>query len=219
MPRTLVIGDIHGCSAALAALLAEMDVQPDDTLITLGDYIDRGPDSRAVVEQLLPLFDRCRFIPLLGNHEIMLLGSRRNVVAERCWAEMCGGDATLASYGGRLEHVPPAHWEFFERLHRYHETDDHLFVHANYDPQLPLAEQPDDLLFWTHLTRIPPPHVSGKTVVVGHTPQMTGEILDAGHVLCLDTGCFGYGCLTACDLSTRSLWQSEKGGVLLRRPS
>ena len=68
-PRTIAIGDIHGCSAAFAAILAAIDIQPDDTLITLGDYVDRGIDSKGVLDQLIELESRCHLIPLMGNHE------------------------------------------------------------------------------------------------------------------------------------------------------
>ena len=73
--RTIAVGDIHGCSVALTAVLQAAAPQPEDTIITLGDHIDRGPDSRGVIERLLALAGRCRLIPLLGNHE-MLLGLR-----------------------------------------------------------------------------------------------------------------------------------------------
>ena len=71
-PRTIAIGDIHGCSAALDALLEAIRPRPEDCIVTLGDYINRGPDSRGVIERLIELKDRCRLVPLLGNHEEML---------------------------------------------------------------------------------------------------------------------------------------------------
>ena len=70
--RTIAIGDIHGCSAALDALLNAIRPRPEDCIVTLGDYINRGPDSRGVIERLIELKDRCRLVPLLGNHEEML---------------------------------------------------------------------------------------------------------------------------------------------------
>ena len=86
---------------------------------------------------------------------------------------------------------------------RFYETPQHIFLHANYVPDLPLDEQPDAVLLWTHLThRVPGPHFSGKTVVVGHTPQGSGEILDRGHLICIDTGCFAGGWLTGLEVTT-----------------
>src|SRR5262245_37847694 len=73
--RTIAIGDVHGCSTALAALLDAIGPVESDTVVTLGDYIDRGPDSKGVIEQLIALEQRCRLVPLLGNHEEMILGA------------------------------------------------------------------------------------------------------------------------------------------------
>ncbi len=66
--RTIAIGDVHGCSAALAALVRAISPTALDTLVFLGDYIDRGPDSRGVLEQVIALAERCSVVPLLGNH-------------------------------------------------------------------------------------------------------------------------------------------------------
>ena len=75
-PATIAIGDIHGCSAALDALLDAIRPRPEDTIVTLGDYINRGPDSRGVLDRLIDLGRRCRLVPLLGNHDQMLLEAR-----------------------------------------------------------------------------------------------------------------------------------------------
>src|SRR5262245_60479391 len=96
--RTIAIGDIHGCSEALTALLRVLSPIQEDTIITLGDYIDRGDDSRAVLESLMALADRCRLIPLLGNHEEALLDALRNKETLRRWLNL-GGTDTLRSYG------------------------------------------------------------------------------------------------------------------------
>ena len=192
MPRTLAIGDIHGCSVALAALLKAIDPQPEDTIITLGDYVDRGIDSKGVLDQLLELRSRCKLIPLRGNHDAMMLEAFEDKAAFRFWSEMGGGLATLDSYGdsGQLDQVPIEHREFLKSCRLYYETPTHFFVHANYSPALPLAQQDDRVLLWLSLRDyVPGPHCSGKIAVVGHTPQMSGEILDIGHLVCLDTGC------------------------------
>jgi serine/threonine protein phosphatase 1 len=68
---------------------------------------------------------------------------------------------------------------------------------------------------WTHLhLRVPPPHASGKTVIVGHTPQVDGEVLDLGHLICIDTFCCGGGWLTALEVHTREIWQTDRDGRL-----
>ncbi len=212
--RTIAIGDIHGCSHALQRLLEEIQPTPSDTIVTLGDYVDRGPDSRGVLEQLLELREGCQLIPLIGNHETMLLGALHYEIQKQFWLQ-CGGAETLASYGGSLAEIPPSHIDFLQGCRRFHETDSHIFVHANYDPDVPMPDQSDQVALWEHLTHItPPPHVSGKTVIVGHTPQSNGQILDLGHVIGIDTCVFGGGYLSALDVHTRQLWQADKHGHL-----
>ena len=129
--RTIAIGDIHGCSAALDALLDSIRPRPEDTIVTLGDYINRGPDTRGVLDRLIDLGRRCRLVPLLGNHEQMLLEARSGL-HPTTWLGM-GGLATLASYGpGRdLALIPEEHFEFLEGCLDFHETDTHIFVHAS----------------------------------------------------------------------------------------
>ncbi len=218
MPRrTIAIGDIHGCSAALDALLDAMRPRPEDTLITLGDYINRGPNTRGVLDRLIDLGRRCRLVPLLGNHEQMLLEARSGH-HPTTWLSM-GGLATLASYGpGReLSLIPEEHFEFLEGCLDFHETDTHIFVHAGYDHDLPMGEQPADLLRWDSLRDgVPGPHHSGKTVIVGHTSQKGGEILDLGHLKCIDTFCYGGGWLTALEVRTGEVWQSNERGEVRR---
>lgn len=212
--RTLAIGDVHGCAAALATLLEVVAPDAEDTLVMLGDYIDRGPDSRGVIEILLGERERTQLVPLLGNHEQMLLAALEFPGDMAAWLEF-GGQATLASYGGDLRRIPGEHLDFLESCRHHHETPTHLFIHANYDPDLPMDQQPELLAFWEHIhAPVTPPHVSGKTVVVGHTPQQRGEVGDHGHLICLDTFCVGSGWLTAMDVATRQIWQADKYGRL-----
>jgi serine/threonine protein phosphatase 1 len=212
--RLIAIGDIHGCSWALDALLDALELKADDTLVLLGDYVDRGPDSRGVIERLIRLSQECRLITLLGNHELMMLAAFTDHSQAYTWLQS-GGQATLDSYGGMPGDVPDAHLEFLSRCVPHYEADEFFFVHANYDAAQPLAEQSPELLYWTHLhVHMPGPHISGKTAVVGHTPQKSGEVLDTGYLLCLDTYCFGGGWLTAMEFPSRRIWQADVGGKL-----
>jgi serine/threonine protein phosphatase 1 len=212
MPRLIAIGDVHGCSRALEAVLEAVAPSADDLIVMLGDYIDRGPDSRGVLDRLVRLQEECTLRPLRGNHELLFLAALKNQEEFHFWLA-CGGQATLASYGGSLENVPELHREFIRACLPYFETDEFFFVHANYEPDLPLDGQPEEVLYWKHLLYgIPPRHASGKTAVVGHTPQPTGEVLNLGHILCLDTYCFGDGWLTAMELTTGEIWQADKFG-------
>ena len=214
MPRTIAIGDIHGCSQALEALLVAIAPLRQDTVVGLGDYVDRGTDSRGVVDRLLKLAGQCRFIPLMGNHEVMLLDAIDRGVADSGWL-MCGGTETLLSYGGRLDNIPTEHIEFFRNLLPFYETDTHFFVHANYQYDMSLADQPDYLLYWEHLHMNPPrPHEGGKKAIVGHTSQRTGEVFELDHVVCIDTFCHGGGWLTALEVDSGHVWQADRLGNL-----
>ncbi|GIW93692.1 MAG: serine/threonine protein phosphatase [Pirellulaceae bacterium] len=210
--RLIAIGDIHGCLAAFEALLERIAPGPDDTLVLLGDYVDRGPDTRGVLDRMLTLRNACRLVPLMGNHELMMLQAFEDHWTAYEWLES-GGRQTLASYGGKPSAVPAEHLEFIRSCRPFYETDGYFFVHANYDPQRSLDEQPPILLYWAHLHVIRPgPHRSGKTAVVGHTPQKTGEVLDLGYLLCLDTYCVGGQWLSAMEFPSRRLWQVDPEG-------
>jgi serine/threonine protein phosphatase 1 len=211
MPRTLAIGDIHGCSRALDRLLADLDPRPDDTVVTLGDYVDRGPDSRGVLDRLLDLGHRTRLVPLRGNHELMLLTAHKLGDDRYLWLD-CGGQATLDSYGGTFDDVSERHREFIRsECVDWHECPTHFFVHAGAYPALPLDEQPDHMLFWESFTDRGP-HCSGKIMVCGHTQQRSGVPLNIGHAVCLDTWAYGDGWLTALDVESGRVWQTNQRG-------
>jgi serine/threonine protein phosphatase 1 len=215
--RTLAIGDIHGCALAFRVLLDAVAPEPDDQVVTLGDYVDRGPDSRGVLDRLIRLERECRLVALLGNHDEMLLQASRGVFPT-VYLEM-GGLATLASYGGSgpedIALIPHEHIAFLERCIDSFEIDTHIFVHASYVPHLPMRDQPILALRWESLRdHVPAPHHSGKVVIAGHTSQKSGEILDLGHIKCIDTCCYGSGWLTAFDVHSGRIWQANKAGML-----
>lgn len=219
--RTIAIGDIHGCARALEAVLAAVDPGPGDTVVTLGDYVNRGPDTRAVLDTLIRLSRRARLVPILGNHDEMLLHALVGESARLAWREM-GGDATLRSYGAGADvgDIPEEHVAFLRGCRESFETGTHLFVHAQYLPDRPLAGQPPHVLRWSSLRdHVPAPHASGKRAIAGHTSQKDGEILDLGHIVCIDTYCYGGKWLTAMDVDTRQVWQANaKGSPRGRRP-
>jgi serine/threonine protein phosphatase 1 len=212
--RLLAIGDIHGCSRALDLVLAAVKPRPEDQIITLGDYVDRGIDSRGVMEMLLQLHQTAGLVALRGNHDQMMLDAREDFLKEHAWLQ-CGGRETLLSYGrngkcGQLTDVPQAHWDFLETTCvDWYETDTHFFVHANADPDLPLADQPRYLLLWEQL-HDPQPHSSGKVMICGHTRQLSGVPLNLGHTICLDTWVYGQGWLTCLEVSSGHYWQANQ---------
>lgn len=211
--RTIAIGDIHGCLSSLVALVKHAGITDDDTIVTLGDYVDRGPDSRGVIDYLLRLGREQRVVSLLGNHELLMLGARESPQALDWWQQdVVGGAATLESYGlYDLGGIPPHHWDFIENCLPYHETDSHFFVHANADPALPLDQQDERHLYWKRFGE-PAPHRSGKVMVCGHTSQSSGEPLDVGHAVCIDTRAYGGGWLTAYDPGSGRYWQTNEQG-------
>lgn len=210
--RLFAIGDVHGCSAALAALVDAIDPRPEDTIVTLGDYIDWGPDSRGVLDLLIGLSRRCRLVPLLGNHEEMLLAALESGPDLRYWLGF-GGEQTLNSYeyDGGGDMIPDEHVRFLRGCRDYFETSGRIFAHANYEPHLPIHQAGGGTLRWLHVdARVQRPHYSGKTVVVGHTPQVGGEVLDLGFLVCIDTDCSRGGWLTALDVGTGRVVQANE---------
>jgi serine/threonine protein phosphatase 1 len=212
--RLIAIGDIHGCLAALLRLLDAIKPTGDDTIVTLGDYIDRGPDCRGVIDCLIRMQSNCRLVPLLGNHDVLLIDIRNGQSSLYNDWLLFGGKATLMSYGTlRPEEIPADHIEFLENCMLYYDTEKHIFLHGTYDPALPMERQSLQTLLWDKIRPTPPtPHCSGKTVIVGHTAQRTGQILDLGYLKCIDTCCYGDGYLTALDINTGQIWQADKTG-------
>jgi serine/threonine protein phosphatase 1 len=220
--RTIAIGDIHGCLDALAALIDAVQPGPDDTVVTLGDYIDRGPDSRSVLDRLIALAESCRLVPLLGDHEEMPVDALQDIAALRKWLT-CGGVETLRSYGWEPggprralpDWIPERHLAFLVGCRPYHETATHVFMNAGFQSELPMDQQTGQALRWRVTdARTAVPHRSGKVAVVGHTPQLAGVILDLGFLLCIDTNCARDGWLTALDTSTGRFWQTNRAGRL-----
>jgi len=212
--RTIAIGDIHGCATALRNLLGLLELTADDTLVMLGDAIDRGPDSRDVLEQLIAIGGRCHLVPILGNHEQMLLDAVDGKIPLQDWL-MHGGAETLDSYGhdAALAELPAEDIDFLRTWVDYHETPDHFFAHGNYLPKKKLAKQPWEERRWRSLKYfLPGPHTSGKTAILGHTSNKQGQIVNHGHLICIDTYCHGGGWLTALEPETDNVWQANEQG-------
>jgi serine/threonine protein phosphatase 1 len=214
--RTLAIGDIHGSTTALDALMTVVKPITDDLVIFLGDYVDRGPDSKGVLDRLIDWQQSLRMVCLRGNHELMMVRARRDRAELKSWLSV-GGVEAVSSYAqfGRatLEIVPEEHWHFLEEgLYDYFETDTHLFVHANADPELPPEEQTELMLFWEFLTG-PVQHESGKILVCGHSTQKTGVPRAWPTTVCIDTGAYTpKGWLTCLDVATQKYWQANQRG-------
>ena len=214
--RLIAIGDIHGCVDALDVLIEGIAPTSCDRLVFLGDLIDQGRNSSAVLDRLIHLQQQCDVVLIKGNHEEMILAAHESESTLRYW-ENCGGVATLNSYrfGAVLADIPPEHWALLESCQPYLETDEFLFTHANYLPDIPISRTDEYQLRWALFEpEEMRPHQSGRTVVVGHTEQRNSEILDLGFAICIDTACWRHGWLTALDCHSRSYWQASRWGVL-----
>lgn len=217
MARTIVIGDIHGCLKALNAVIDAAAPTSEDTIVTVGDYVDRGPDSKGVIDRLLELRESHRLVALRGNHEEMMLEVIEGRVAPYQWLNH-GGVDTMDSYRfvGDLNCVPKEHRDFLNSLESYYETEKHFVVHANYEPDLPLDEQSNEMLRWEKLTKfVPGPHMSGKRAVMGHTHDRNGDIFELDHLICIDTYCYGGKWLTAYELESGRIWQANARGEII----
>jgi serine/threonine protein phosphatase 1 len=212
--RVLAIGDIHGCNVALDTLLEQLAVTPEDTVVLLGDVIDRGPGTLEVIDRLLQLRDRCRLAFVMGNHEQMFLESLENHEIRGPWLEF-GGLETLMSYGERAEatgQLPVEHVEFLKSSVDYFETESTVFVHANLEPGRPLAKQTAEWLRWTRFTGREKPLPTSKRVVCGHTAQKSGRPAIGDGWVCIDTYVYGGMFLTALDVGKDLIYQASQTG-------
>ncbi len=212
--RLFAIGDIHGCFDALKELVEnKIQLQKDDKLILLGDYIDRGDKSKEVVEFIIELqgkgFD---VIPLIGNHESMLLDVYENEKNISRWI-LNGGDLTLKSFEiSSLKDIESKYMKFFKDLIYYYSFEDYLFVHAGFNDNVlnPFIDYYS--MLWKCKESYTNQLLENRTVIHGHKPTMVTkyeERVPSGlHVINIDTGCIykdkkGFGRLTAYECYTR----------------
>lgn len=193
------IGDVHGCHDQLLVLLAKIKAHAGHRpyrAIFLGDYVDRGPKSREVVNQVRGLVTgrggHGMWQALKGNHEEMMAGHLVGTDSLDMW-HCNGGAQTLASYKGREDEMRE-HAKWLASLPTIIETENHIFVHAGLSPRYSIAEQPEEVRLWIRNWENDD-HNFGKHVVYGHTPRKTPKLL--GNSSGLDTGAFYYGTLTA----------------------
>lgn len=207
----LVIGDIHGCLKSLETMLEVAKPSTEDLVVTLGDYVDRGPKSKEVIDLLLAMKETHHLVHLMGNHEIQMiraLETRHD--RERFLSGLCGGQDTLDSYGGSFEDVPEEHWDFMRKAALYHELEEHILVHAGVVADVKVDEQGWETYYYQRF-HMQEPHQSGKTVVCGHTIQ--GDLpTNLGYAICLDTCAYGGGWLSGLDLDTGRIWQTNERG-------
>ncbi|MCR5876529.1 serine/threonine protein phosphatase [Phenylobacterium sp. J426] len=241
--RLIAVGDIHGRNDLLRPLL---DVIGElvrgsrrSAVVFLGDYVDRGPDSRGVIDSLLA-FRRvagCEVRFLRGNHDDTVLNFLADPAAGPTWIDY-GGGATLESYGAPLpsargdeagwaatraafaELLPGEHRAFFEELEYCAEYGDYFFAHAGARPGVPLEDQSAQDLMWIRDSFLRAKFVWPKTIVHGHTPEEKAVV--SHRRIGLDTGAYATGRLTAAVIEDDGcrLWQAvaAQGRVEIEGP-
>jgi serine/threonine protein phosphatase 1 len=196
MSLTYVIPDIHGRDDLLRQGLAEITARGSaGSIVTIGDYVDKGPDSKQVIDRLLSGFAKgWNFIALKGNHDAMMVEALRDPSKMASWIEK-GGDATLASYGGDPAAVPQTHIAWLDQLRLIYLDAHRLYVHAGVDPGIPLDRQSEATLLWKRYPKGFPYGYGELHVVHGHDNDPDGPLLYQGRTN-LDTLAWRTGRLT-----------------------
>jgi serine/threonine protein phosphatase 1 len=212
------IGDIHGCAYELRSLLNMLPLTPESTVVFIGDYIDRGGHSKAVVDTILELKKQCTVVCLMGNHEAMFLNFLEDPGSERAGLFIVnGGSATLASYADDNGNYafPEEHLKFFRELKMYYEDEHHFFVHAGV-PDIPLKDLDEEIhgkkMLWIRGSFLRSEYDWGKVIVHGHTPVSDVEIRP--NRINVDTGCVFMRSLSAIALPGQQIYSVPRQRIV-----
>lgn len=214
-----IFGDLHGMLSSLEALYGQLRemIRKDDTLLFLGDYIDRGGHSYGAVEFLIGLSRLHPTVFLKGNHEFMLLAYLSGLDTDGIYFRN-GGERTIESYRRAFGSfsIPSRHMEFFQSLVLYHETDNFIAVHAGLNPKITtMGLQSEEDMLWIREDFYQSDKRWPKTIIFGHTPAvhftgaMSRPYFDEKHnIIGLDTGAVYGGRLTCLRWPDRVIFQS-----------
>jgi len=227
--KTLVIGDIHGGLKALEQLLHRIEIQKDDTLIFLGDYVDGWSDSSFTISYLIELSKKQHCIFIKGNHDIWCEEWLRTGIPNSIWLKH-GGKGTIESYQFFSDKEKQEHIQFFEKMPFYHVSKQNdLFIHAGFtsmhgpDREFHPSNYNWDRTLWEMATTMDPrieknSHLYPKRlkiyreIYIGHTPTIyyySDKPMNAVNVWNLDTGAGFTGKLSAIDIHTKEIYQSD----------
>ncbi|TLX72980.1 serine/threonine protein phosphatase [Labilibacter sediminis] len=217
--RVIAIGDIHGCFDPLKKLIEDkIKLQKTDRIIFLGDYVDRGPQSKEVVDYIISLQEKeFDIITLMGNHESMLLNAFTEDQYIPLWLYN-GGSETLKSFGlSSTVFLPEKYRAFFQNLDYYYGYKQFLFVHAGFNDQIINPFEDTYYMLWTRSEHYTNPILEGKTIVHGHSVipvEFCKSLIKLNsNIINIDTGCVyaerpGCGKLTAFDVISKRIFSA-----------
>lgn len=215
--RLFAIGDIHGCFKQLVTMIEKkIKLTSEDAIVFLGDYIDRGPQSKEVLDYIIALRSKgYNIIALLGNHEDMLLNALHDYRYEASWLYN-GGISSLRSFNAEsAQEIVNKYEEFFKSLHHYYIIDNYIFVHAGFNDKIRNIFDDKQQMLWSRQENFEHPMLTGKTVIHGHSvikkDDCQKQIDNNSVVINIDTGCVfkdmeGCGVLTAVLLPDKRLF-------------
>jgi len=193
--RRFAISDIHGCAATFRKLVAEtLRFSLEDTLYLLGDYVNKGPDSKGVLDFIFSLMEKGHKVYCLkGNHEACLLQALRDASAETYFLER-GGVTTLESFGvQKAANIPENYLEFMKNLPLYFELDKYLLVHAGFDFSLPDPKSDEPSMLNIRQYEVDINQTGGRSIIHGHVPTPAEEIIESLNAkkprISIDAGC------------------------------
>jgi len=216
MSRLFAISDIHGCFKPFYELVNNtIKLTKSDQLFLLGDYIDRGQNSKEVIDFIIDLNKQgFNVTTLIGNHEVMLLDSYSNRELEPIWM-MNNGATTLMSFGTEdIRNIDEQYIEFLNSLEYFKVVGNIIFVHAGFNDQAINPFSDKHSMIWGSRPSYRNPLLSRRTIIHGHRPNMISNLIrqinEKANVISIDTGCvyekeMGYGILTALEVNTMTL--------------
>ncbi len=216
MDRIFVIGDIHGCAKTFKKLLKEvLKVTKEDSIYLLGDYIDRGPNSKKVVNRIIKMKENgYKIFPIMGNHELLLIDSI-NVIENHVYWFQNGAKQTLASFEINYAYeLKPKYIEFFQNLPYYYILDNFIIVHGGLNFNIDDPFQDKESMVWIRENNVDLQKTGGRRLITGHTPMPLDKIQKSlsKNKINLDGGCVYYnkhsflGYLVALELNTMQLY-------------
>jgi len=214
--RTFVISDVHGYNNAFRKALKSIELKKTDTLILLGDLIDRGEDSKGVLDTVLLLIENnFNIICLKGNHEQMFIDAFDNIQSKINWLKN-GGDITLSSfYTSSINKIPSTYVDFIKSFKPYHSYNEFIFVHAGLNMNLDNPFIDENAILWMRDQEnyYNEDWLQNRTIIHGHNPtirfQIEENVNNLKNIICIDNGCFlsreGYGSICVLQLETMSV--------------